>query len=73
MKCRHCGIEIADKALICYKCGTATQEARFKGPAGEGLGIRARPQRRGKTVVIAVLALALLVLLLYFLLNSASL
>jgi hypothetical protein len=28
--CRHCGIEIADKALICYRCGTATTEAKFK-------------------------------------------
>jgi uncharacterized membrane protein YkvI len=27
--CRTCGIEIADKALICYRCGTATTEAKF--------------------------------------------
>jgi uncharacterized membrane protein YvbJ len=73
MICRNCGIEIADKALICYKCGVATVEAKHKGPEGEGLGLRVKPQRRGKTVVIAVLVLALLVLLLYFLLNSASL
>ena len=30
MNCRNCGIEIADKALICYRCGTATTEAKFK-------------------------------------------
>jgi hypothetical protein len=24
MVCRQCGTEIADKAIICYKCGTAT-------------------------------------------------
>jgi len=30
MKCRHCGTEIAEKALICYRCGTAVQEAVFK-------------------------------------------
>ena len=30
MQCRQCGIEIADKALICYRCGTATTEAKFK-------------------------------------------
>ena len=23
MNCRQCGIEIAEKALICYKCGAA--------------------------------------------------
>lgn len=27
MICRTCGTEIADKALICYRCGTATSEA----------------------------------------------
>ena len=27
MQCRNCGAEIADKALICYRCGTATTEA----------------------------------------------
>jgi hypothetical protein len=30
MICRNCGTEIADKAIICYRCGTATTEARFK-------------------------------------------
>ena len=30
MQCRNCGIEIADQALICYRCGTATTEAKFK-------------------------------------------
>ena len=24
MQCRQCGTEIAEKAIICYKCGTAT-------------------------------------------------
>ena len=30
MTCRQCGTEIADKALICYRCGTATTEAKSK-------------------------------------------
>jgi uncharacterized membrane protein YvbJ len=30
MKCRQCGTEIADKALICYRCGAAVQEAVYK-------------------------------------------
>ena len=30
MQCRNCGAEIADKALICYRCGTATTEAKYK-------------------------------------------
>lgn len=29
MKCRQCGTEIAEKALICYRCGTATTEAKY--------------------------------------------
>ena len=30
MKCRECGTEIADKALICFRCGAAVQEAVTK-------------------------------------------
>jgi len=26
MKCRSCGTEIADKAIVCYRCGTGTTE-----------------------------------------------
>jgi len=33
MKCRVCGAEIAANALICYKCGSATEEPRIKAPA----------------------------------------
>jgi zinc-ribbon domain len=32
MVCRHCGTQIADKALICYRCGTATTEPRVAPP-----------------------------------------
>lgn len=39
MKCRSCGTDIAANALICYKCGAATEEPRIKPPA-------ARPRRR---------------------------
>jgi uncharacterized membrane protein YvbJ len=55
MQCRTCGTEIADKALICYKCGTATTEAKYQ-PAA--------PRRAARSSLIAtVVALALLVLL----------
>jgi hypothetical protein len=26
MQCRTCGTEIADKAIVCYRCGTATTD-----------------------------------------------
>ena len=51
MQCRNCGIEIADKALICYRCGTATTEARFK-PAP------LNPRRRLPVSVITALTAA---------------
>ena len=30
MKCRQCGTEIADNALICFRCGASVQEAVHK-------------------------------------------
>jgi hypothetical protein len=51
MVCRSCGTEIADKALICYKCGTATSEPRVT-PPPRGR----RPASRGP-VLLAVLVL----------------
>ena len=26
MICRHCGTEIADKAIVCYRCGAGTSD-----------------------------------------------
>lgn len=34
MICKNCGTEIADKALICYRCGVATTAPLRKPPAG---------------------------------------
>lgn len=33
MKCATCGTEIADKALICFRCGEATTTPRHAPPA----------------------------------------
>jgi hypothetical protein len=43
MTCRNCGTEIANKALICYRCGKATTEPRVKPPAEES--VFAKPRR----------------------------
>ncbi|HKC58122.1 MAG TPA: hypothetical protein VKC35_18450 [Vicinamibacterales bacterium] len=60
MICKHCGTEIADKALICYRCGNATTEPRIK-PPSEG-PLFARPRRsRLPVVIIVLIVLALLV------------
>ena len=56
MKCRQCGSEIADNALVCYRCGTATTEPTFKPPA-------ARRNRSSRNLVTTVLAIALVALL----------
>lgn len=54
MKCRQCGTEIADKAIVCYRCGTATTEAKLKAPA-------APKPRSSINLVSSVLTLVLLV------------
>lgn len=37
MNCKHCGTEIAAKALICYRCGRPTaDEMPAKAPARSG-------------------------------------
>jgi predicted nucleic acid-binding Zn ribbon protein len=61
MRCRFCGTEIADKALICYKCGNATTEPRIK-PPDEG-PILGRPRRRRKPYYVAIIVLLVLVLI----------
>jgi hypothetical protein len=53
MLCRVCGTEIADKALICYRCGTSTFEPirRERVPGG-----------RRRSPLVTVIALIVIVL-----------
>ena len=60
MICTHCGTEIADKALICYRCGNATTEPRIKPPSQGPLFER---PRRSRMLVVAIVVLILLALL----------
>jgi hypothetical protein len=57
MICRNCGTEIADKAIVCYRCGTGTTE-----PVRKPAAIR---RRRGR--LLPLVALVLMVLLGLFL------
>jgi hypothetical protein len=50
MICRNCGIEIADKAIVCYRCGTSTTDPVRK-PA------EIRPKRGGTLVPLVGLIL----------------
>ena len=58
MTCRRCGTEIADNALICYRCGEATVEPKYKPPAAQR-----RFSRRGSLSVLVVLVLVVSVAL----------
>lgn len=55
--CRNCGTEIADKAIVCYRCGTGTTE-----PVRKPVAIRKR--RSPLLPVVIVLVLLLLAFLL---------
>jgi hypothetical protein len=54
MICRKCGTEIADKALVCYKCGTATTEPIYAPPT-------TRRPRSAATLIVSLVALVLMV------------
>ena len=65
MQCRTCGTEIADNALICYKCGTPTADAKYAPAATRRRGSRS-------SLLATLLALILLVVLALFLGRTAS-
>jgi hypothetical protein len=61
MQCRKCGAAIADKALICYRCGTATTEAKYQPATTRGR------RSSSRSLVIAVIIIVILALLaIYF-------
>ena len=57
MICRHCGTEIADKAIVCYRCGAGTTD-----PVRKPAEIR----RRRSPLVPALLVLIVLAVLAWF-------
>ena len=57
MQCRNCGTEIADKAIVCYRCGTATTD-----PVRQAVPIRPRRSPLLSFVVAALLVLLALYL-----------
>jgi hypothetical protein len=57
MQCRTCHAEIADKAIICYRCGAPTTDAKYQPAALPSQGSRSRLV----WIVGAILVLALVV------------
>jgi hypothetical protein len=62
MRCRNCGTEIADRALICFRCGRATTAPRIKPPEEGSLFDRPRRRRGPVGTAITILLLGLIVL-----------
>jgi hypothetical protein len=60
MICKHCAAKIADKALICYKCGHATVEPRVA-------PVKLRRKRPKRAAIAAIVLLVLLLLLAWWL------
>ena len=63
MTCKQCGTEIAEKALICYRCGAPTTEPRRQPPAS---------RRGGHRLTLAALTLVVLVLVALFMGRAAT-
>ena len=52
MQCRQCGTEIADKAIVCYRCGAATTD-----PVRKAVTIKPKRSPILSAVVIVLLVL----------------
>ena len=57
MQCRNCGTEIADKAIVCYRCGSATTD-----PVRRPVPVRSKRSPLLSFVVLAALTLLALFL-----------
>ena len=63
MICRNCGTEIADKALICFRCGQATTDPVRQPPSAK---------RAGGRWIVTLLALIALMLAAVYLGQAGS-
>jgi peptidoglycan/LPS O-acetylase OafA/YrhL len=57
MQCRNCGTEIAEKAIVCYRCGAATTD-----PVRKPVTVRPRSNPLWSFAAITILLLAALYL-----------
>ncbi|HKH73496.1 MAG TPA: hypothetical protein VKA59_19190 [Vicinamibacterales bacterium] len=70
MQCRYCNTEIADNALICYRCGRATSDPRVKPPAAGSIFEHRR--RRSPWVIILIVVILAILAAAWFLLDGIS-
>jgi hypothetical protein len=60
MKCRACGTEIADKALICFRCGASVEE-----PVNKPYVVKTRKRPLVVYVVFAIIVLIALLIMVF--------
>jgi len=65
MQCRQCGTEIADKAIVCFRCGASTTD-----PVRKAVPIK--PRRSPWLLVVVALALMLVALYLWQMSRTAA-
>jgi len=57
MQCRFCSTEIADNALICFRCGKATSDPKVKPPTEGSIFEHRRRSRWPAVLVVVILAI----------------
>ena len=67
MQCRYCNTQIADNALICYRCGRATTDPKVKPPT-EGSIFEHR--RRSRWPIVVVIVIVVIAAAAWFLLST---
>lgn len=65
MKCPSCSAEIADKAIVCYRCGAPTTAPAPTRP-------RARPANRARLIALVVILLVVLAIFVFMLFRLAE-
>ena len=65
MKCRQCSTEIADKALICFRCGAPVQEAVHKPYVA--------PRKKRPLIVYAIFVLLVVIAIVWAILQRVTL
>jgi hypothetical protein len=67
MICKFCQTQIADNALICYRCGRATTEPKVKPPSQ---GSIFEHRRRSRWPVVVVIVIVVIAAAAWFLMNG---
>ena len=70
MQCRYCQTQIADNALICYRCGRATTDPKVKPPSEVSIFEHRRRSRWPIVVAVVIVVIVVIVAAAWFLLSG---